>query len=236
MNLLVWLENTLRKIARTNLIGRLILQIAPTPRLNTIHLISATRLTERKFWRQSALGQSLKPWLDDPRLRVSVQFDNTEGFPSIYNRALIDHSFGDAIVFVHDDVWIDDPEWIDKVFASLNRFDIVGAIGLIHSTLTAPVLAGAVAHGHLRKGTLQVYGSAISPCTLLHGIFIAVRSSHIRRSKILFNEELKFRGHDLDFCRRARRIGLELGTWPILLTHQGAKANWLNFDSSKLNV
>jgi GT2 family glycosyltransferase len=86
----------------------------------------------------------------------------------------------------------------------------------------SPHLSGAVAHGQLQKGQVSVYGPTPAACQLLDGVFLAVCTEVVRRSRVEFDEQFEFHFYDMDFCRSARRVGLSLGTWPISLTHQSS--------------
>ena len=234
---LAFLKNTLRNRTRNTLLGRLVQQSRQKQVPRSLRIVSATRLTEFEFWRASALGKSLKLWRSNPSISVTVQFENTEGLPHVYNQQFCAEKEADALLFVHDDIWIDDPEWLPKIMVALQRFDIVGVAGdtrrsprqpaWLFSKLESeqfvwdhPYLSGAVAHGQLPKGPVSVYGPAPARCELIDGAFIAVRREFAQNGSVFFDERFDFHFYDLDFCRTARRAGLSIGTWPISLTHQ----------------
>lgn len=234
---LVWLGNRIRNRLRSTLIGRLLMP-AWTSKPRTIRVVSATRLKESDFWMKSALGQSLQAWRTDPNVSVCVQFANAEGLPSIYNRQLKDPAVSaDVLVFVHDDVWLSDPQWTDKLRLAVTRFDVVGVAGNTRRSAGQPAwlfrgvengrfvwdhphLSGGIDHGKGPKGEASVFGPTPAACELLDGVFIAVRTLPVRRSKVFFDDQFAFHFYDMDFCRNARSRGLGLGTWPIKLTHQ----------------
>jgi hypothetical protein len=94
-------------------------------------------------------------------------------------------------------------------------------------------LSGAVAH--LPAGgaesfplaappplAISQYGNLPAPCDLLDGLFLAANPDRLRMSRVRFDENFRFHLYDLDFCRSARRAGLSLATWPILVTHGSA--------------
>ena len=86
-----------------------------------VEIISATRLSEEKFWESSALGQSLRRLKREPRIEAHITFDNRRGLPDIFNERInVDRHDGDGadgghLIFMHDDVWIDDFFLIDRV-------------------------------------------------------------------------------------------------------------------------
>jgi hypothetical protein len=237
MNPLVWLKNTLKARWGATLIGRAVGQAFPATPLLSIKLVCATRLSERAFWRTSALGRSLAPYQSDPNLSIDIRFLNSAGLPEVYNRHLVGKPAADIVVFVHDDVWLDDADWLAKVRLALRRFDIVGVAGNTRVSKNQPAwlfrergpegfvwdsvyLSGSIGHGHLSRGPISHYGPAPVRCKLLDGVFLAARSLSLVNSKVLFDERFRFHFYDMDFCRSADRAGLALGTWPITLTHQ----------------
>lgn len=242
MDAVLWLGNTLRNQMRASKLGRALTRIRPAPPLRSVCVVSATRLSEQDFWRQAALGRSLKPWLKHPMISASIRFTNSAGLPEVYNAHLKDADAADVLLFVHDDVWIEDTDWISKIKTGLARFDIVGVAGNTRILAAQSAwafsgrndagdfvwdsghLSGAVGHGQAAGGAVMTYGPAPASCELLDGVFLAVRSSLLRRSNVFFDERFRFDFYDMDFCRRARQLGLSLGTWPISLTHQSAGA------------
>lgn len=201
-----------------------------------VHLVAATKLQEEAFWSESLLGRSLEKWRDLAYLRWTISFRNRKGLPRVYNESIAQEGTADVIVFVHDDVWLADQEWIDKVVAALKTFDVVGVAGnrrcqpgqctwAFDPAISSgfqwdhPHLSGRIAHGTDALCELAEFGAAPAPCELLDGVFIAVNARVLRASGIQFDTRFSFHFYDLDFCRSARKAGLSLGTWPIDLVH-----------------
>ena len=242
MNPLIWLQNTVRNQARGSLLGRMFQQKDVNKQLQSLRIVTATRMTEQDFWRNSALGRSLKLWRSNKQISTDIHFENKEGLPKIYNAHLLNPGTADALLFIHDDIWLDDPEWLPKIMAGLRRFDIVGVAGNTEiaprqpawcyrtlengqfTSFESSVLSGSVGHGPLPNGQVSVFGPSPAACRLMDGLFLAVRSSVVHRSRLFFDEQFDFHFYDLDFCRSAKRLGLSLGTWPISLTHQSGGA------------
>lgn len=204
-----------------------------------IGIVSATRLGEAEFWRTSALGISLRRLAFDRRLVACVAFLNQRGLPEIYNAQITASSGPELLMFVHDDVWIDDHHLSARLVEALNAFDVVGVAGNRHRHSRQPAwafvdetfswdanenLSGAVAHGASPFGPVSFFGEAPAPCELLDGVFLAARKSSLLQAGVRFDERFKFHFYDMDFCRTARAAGLRLGTWPIALTHQSGGA------------
>lgn len=202
---------------------------------DTIEIISATRLSERDFWEKSALGISLERLKRDRRLIAKVAFENRRGLPTIYNERILAADGCETLVFIHDDVWIDDYFIADRVLDGLMKYDVLGVAGsralvkgqvgwgFIDRRLN-PVglanLSGAVSHGDSPFSRIDFFGEVPAECELLDGVFFAVRKSALISSGVLFDPTFDFHFYDMDFCRSARRSGLRLSTWPISLTHQ----------------
>ncbi|MFK8081535.1 MAG: glycosyltransferase [Granulosicoccus sp.] len=202
----------------------------------TVTLISATRMTEGVFWQQSALGQSIQRIRqDNVSLVIDIAFENTQGLSRIYNDAINSAQENSTLVLLHDDVWIDDPRFLDTIESGLLAFDVIGVAGnrciqpgqpawaFIDTKFTwdkKANLSGSIRHGKQADGVLSQYGPSQLECELLDGVFLAVRKKTLASTKVRFDERFDFHFYDMDFCRSARKAGLKPGTWPINLTHQ----------------
>lgn len=208
-----------------------------------IEIISATRMTEDEFWSRSALGISLRRLNKDKRLVPRIAFANRRGLPDVFNERISATEGQDLLVFVHDDVWIDDFFLVDRVIEGLQAFDVVGIAGNLRRVPRQPAwafvgrnaaggfvwderrfLSGAVAHGVTPFGAVSFFGSAPAACELLDGVFLAARRSKLLETGALFDPAFAFHFYDLDFCRTTRAAALRLGTWPIAVTHQSGGA------------
>jgi len=202
-----------------------------------IEIVSASRLDERGFWSTSALGISLRRLAFDRRLSASVVFSNGAGLPEVYNARISPLNRAEILVFVHDDVWLDDYFLADRLAAGLQAFDVIGVAGnrrrsprqrawhyiSVPGHVEDPAdLSGLVAHGKNPFGRVTSFGPAPAECELLDGVFIAARLRTLLDRSVRFDNLFNFHFYDLDFCRSARQAGLRLGTWPICLTHQSA--------------
>jgi GT2 family glycosyltransferase len=156
----------------------------------------------------------------------------------VYNRAIQQATDDDLLLFVHDDVFLDDYQIAHRVENALERFDVVAIAGNtrpdhrhvgwafwrdLEGKKLLPYdqqrLSGAVAHFTPRGEAVIVYGPAPQECLLLDGCFLAVAARTLREHNIRFDERFAFHFYDLDFCRTCRGAGLRLGTWPIAVTH-----------------
>jgi len=196
-----------------------------------IEIVSATRLSADDF-ALSALGQSLAR-LHDERIVPRIAFENRAGLPEVYNTAIHQPGGADLLVFMHDDVWIDESQFGDRIIEGLDRFDVIGVAGnrqcapaqtswlLIHGHWDKPEnLSGRVAHGQDAQGEVSDFGPVPAPCCLLDGVLLAASKSTLIAAGVQFDPQFSFHFYDMDFCRRATQQALSLGTWPIALTHQ----------------
>lgn len=216
-------------------------------KLKTIEIVSATRMTESEFWANAALGISLRRFANDARLRAHIAFENARGLPEVFNAHIAAASGCDILVFMHDDVWIDDASFADRVIEGLENFDVIGVAGnrriaknhrswaFIDEKFTwdeAANLSGDIAHGKYPFGVISVFGPTAQSCELLDGVFIAANKSKLQKHGVQFDPRFGFHFYDLDFCRSARCQGLRLGTWQISLTHQSeggfGSQDWLD--------
>lgn len=213
-----------------------------------VYIVSATRFSESDFWSKSALGLSLNRHLkQNSQIATSIAFNNTKGLSDVFNEAIEAVAENAYLVFLHDDVWIDEANFVEKLISGLERFDVIGIAGnkrrlpkqpswaFIDTQFTwddAANLSGFVAHGKNAFGHISEYGQVPAECELMDGVFLAVKKSTLINSNVKFDPQFDFHFYDLDFCRSARQAGLTLGTWHINLTHQSGGAfgseGWFN--------
>ncbi|MDP3086806.1 MAG: tetratricopeptide repeat protein [Methylotenera sp.] len=205
-----------------------------------VQIVSATRYSESAFWNKSALGLSLHRHLkQDNGISASIAFNNTLGLSDVFNQAIERADDSAILVFVHDDVWIDEANFVDTMIAGLERFDVIGVAGNKRRLPNQPAwlfvdtalnwdepeyLSGTVWHGLHAFGEDKFYGDVPAPCELLDGVFLATTKSALNGAHVRFDHQFDFHLYDVDFCRSAREAGLSLGTWPIKLTHQSKGA------------
>jgi GT2 family glycosyltransferase len=202
-----------------------------------IEIISATQKTRAEFSDKSALGLSLQRLGHDRRLVARIATDNTRGLSAVYNEFL-DLVDGDSIaVFMHDDVWIDDYFFSQRILEALSAYDVIGVAGNRRRVPKQPAwafvtpqgkwddaehLTGAIACGSHPFGSVNYYGSAPAECALLDGMFLAAKKSTLVQHNVAFDPRFDFDFYDMDFCRSASQNGIRLGTWPICLTHMSS--------------
>ncbi len=198
-------------------------------------VVAATRLAPNPFMEAAPLGRSLRRISHDRRLEIRPAFSNRDGLPAVYNRQISEENRDKILLFVHDDVWLDDWFVYERLQDALKVFEVVGLAGSIRRrprqpawafTTETPItreepryLSGVIAHGEQRGDAPLSYGRAGQPCALLDGVFIAVSCRSLLDSGVRFDERFTFDFYDMDFCRSAQVANLRMGTWPIAATH-----------------
>ncbi|WP_081715999.1 tetratricopeptide repeat protein [Paraburkholderia mimosarum] len=206
-----------------------------------IRIVCGTRCTREQFSNETALGRSLKLYAHLPNVELQLFDNNTRGLSSIYNTAIEEAKQRPAIlVFVHDDVWLNDFFWTERIRESLAHFEVVGLAGNLRRVPRQPAwafstpdlqwdepkyLSGTVGHG---KGfpcnIASTFGPSGQECKLLDGLLLIADSDMLVQSGLRFDEQFKFHFYDMDFCRQAELKGLRMGTWPLSVVHESGGA------------
>jgi GT2 family glycosyltransferase len=208
----------------------LILPIVRT--IPPVIFVCATRAKPEEF-SATPTGQSIARIRLAATVKLALAAQNRAGLPSVYNR-VIQESFRDHIlVFVHDDVWIDDVFFVNHLVAGLREYDVVGVAGNRRLLPEAPAwsfkndqmewdkgnLSGVVSHGPKPCGAPSVYGPVPAGVELLDGVLLAAWGSTLLEAGVRFDERFDFHFYDLDFSRSAKQAGLKLGTFAAGITH-----------------
>ncbi len=204
-----------------------------------IEVISATRHSEENFWNKSALGISLKRIAPGNAIFPRIAFNNQEGLSTVYNNGIAAAENQSILVFIHDDVWIDDYFLSQRIVDGLHYYQVIGVAGNRRRVSQQPAwafinknftwddkvnLTGAVAHGKNPFGPVSFFGAVPNECELLDGVFLAAKKAVLVNANCFFDPLFAFHCYDMDFCRTAKQNKLRLGTWPICLTHQSGGA------------
>ena len=199
-------------------------------------IVAATRSDRATFLAESLLGRSIERVVNREAVELSVYYENTLGLPNLYNASLDQAADADVLIFIHDDVWIDDWFLPERLREALEQFNVVGVAGnrrrvpkqpgwWTTDTSTQlndydlPNLSGSIAHFEGPVARVIYWGEVPSPVKLLDGVFLAARAGTLRQAGVRFDPRFKFHYYDMDFCRQCELAGLTMGTWPIALTH-----------------
>ncbi|MEM7444922.1 MAG: glycosyltransferase [Pseudomonadota bacterium] len=199
-----------------------------------LEVVFASRRSEEEL-SDSHVMASINRLPKERRPKILAVYDNSASLPTIYNSRIESDRDVDYLLFVHDDVWIDDYFFVERICEGLEQFDVIGVAG---SRSAAPNQAGwlfknadleqtdirnvsvGVAHGASPGGdVITRAGPWKMKCDLLDGVFLAVKKQTLLDKNVRFDPSFRFHHYDLDFCRTASRAGLTLGTWPICITH-----------------
>jgi len=215
--------------------------------MQKLMIVSASTVSEANFGDATYLGRSVKRMPDALRPPCAIAFANVgptrRGLSEIYNQVIDGVDADTNLVFVHDDVYLNDWFLAARLEEAFERFDVVGLAGSANPDLAHPSWglrfdadlnplgwqtglrrSGSLNHYDYACPNVSVYGPAPMPCVLLDGLFLAVRTSALRERAVRFDPRFQFHCYDLDFCRSATKNGLRVGTWPIAVTHDSGGA------------
>ena len=200
-----------------------------------IRFIASTRLqSAEEFMTTSLLGQSFQRLAQFSAMEIKVGLAAKDGLAAVFNPEIERASPEDILVFIHDDVWIDD--WLIelRLKEALASFDVIGVAGNLfrqpkqrgwYGTMDALgeefKTLGEAHYAIGRPNKTPTHSNAIIPMEvkLLDGVFIAVKAKTLHDTGIRFDPQFHYHHYDLDFCRQSEREGLKMGVWPIALTH-----------------
>jgi len=204
----------------------------------TIRFVCATRVSRAQFDAETALGRSLKLYRRSVLFELDLYESNTRGLPLVYNQSIEEARARPAVlVFVHDDVYLSDFFWPERILRGLEHFRLIGVAGnrrrlprqqawaIADARLgwDAEHLSGVVAHGSgFPSENIVYFGASRQACKLLDGVLLAVESDTLHAHGIHFDTRFDFHFYDMDLCRQFEAKGLSMGTWPIGLVHQSA--------------
>jgi hypothetical protein len=91
--------------------------------------VTATRLGQELFLAQSMLGQSLRQVKSLGPFVLNLFADNTRPLGACYNEVIEIADPDSILVFIHDDVSVDDWHVGRRLEDALDRFDVIGVAG-----------------------------------------------------------------------------------------------------------
>lgn len=165
---------------------------------------------------------------------VIVNQNNKASLSVAYNKQLTSENLikHDIVLFVHDDVYIDDLKLKGKLYVAIDElgYDIVGLAGASKIKIQEPCLwhkmspqmswSGSVSHPvGSDKMMCTTFGPWPSRCLVLDGLFLAVNLRRALEVGWKFNENFMFHHYDISSCIDANKMKLKMGTYPIYVTH-----------------
>ena len=159
--------------------------------------------------------------------------NNVTGLPEIYNRYITKKiaKKHDIVLFVHDDVYIDDYKLRGKLYNAMKQFDIVGLAGCLKQVVKKPVLWHLMSTRenwrvyvhHPRPGKDGIvctsFGYTPARVAIIDGLFMAVNLKRALEVDWRFNENFEFHHYDISSCFDANNKKLKIGTAPIHVIH-----------------
>lgn len=198
---------------------------------NNYHFIIATAKSGDEFREKSQMALFIDKMIAIKKIQYTVIFDNKDGLPKVYNQFISEKYKNQKLIFVHDDVIIDDLFWEEKLDIAFEKFDIVGLAGSKKCDLTKTPAwhlmsnkqdyVGEVAHSHNKVSWTTCFGPTNSRSLLLDGLFLAVNTKKLLETQTFFDERFDFHHYDITFCLRANQNKLKMGVAPIKVTHFG---------------
>jgi GT2 family glycosyltransferase len=199
-----------------------------------LRIVAATSYDQMTFQRRALLAGALRRLSSrEGEVKADVIYQNNRGLPEVYNEALSTCEDSDLVLFVHDDVRLDDWFLPERLKEALANFDLVGILGnrrrvpgqvawhtVDREALDKENLSGSIANVN-RPETIVRYGDSPCEVKLLVGLFLAARAGRLREAKVGFDPQFPSYFYDFDFCRACELAGLKLGTWPIATTAAG---------------
>ena len=212
--------------------------------MKDILIVCATPFTEDEFFKQSPLAKYINDYvyydIDNNGHDCALVFENQKGLPMVYNNFLKEKENKNKIlVFVHDDVSIEDAFLYKKLNEAITHFDIIGLAGGSKVKIQSPSLwhlltdkktqTGAVAH-QWPNGIVGVstYGPTPQRCLITDGLFLAINTEKVQGAGLWFDPNYDFHHWDLQFGLDANNLKLKTGTWPIWVTHQGLGDSYMS--------
>ncbi|MGO9391882.1 glycosyltransferase [Rhodoblastus sp.] len=200
-----------------------------------VTIVSATRFNEQDFREKSALGRSLTQTYAVFNLKREIFYENSRGLGACYNQAIdAVENEEEIMVFVHDDVFLADFFWLDKLVYGFTQFDVLGLAGNKRRVSKQPAwafiddqftwddfanLSGVVGHGNGFPCELSIYGPTMQKLKLLDGVLLAVRKKTLMRNAIRFDEQFRFHFYDMDICRQCEAKNISMGAIPLGVIH-----------------
>ncbi|CAB5226396.1 Glycosyltransferase like family [uncultured Caudovirales phage] len=199
-------------------------------------MITIVSCTKHSDYKQTLLYKSLAK-LEKSSNRMfldKLQFvtQNKTGLSEVYNKFLIKNYA--QILFVHDDMWIDDAGFLTKLEEGHKQYDIIGLAGGLNPAIKAPALWHIMCggfHGNNLRGfaghylpdgittSITNFGPSPARVAIIDGAFMSVNVNKIKEVNWMFNENYTFHHYDISSCIDANKKKLKIGVVPILSYH-----------------
>jgi len=213
--------------------------------MKNIKFVVATKETKKSFLEKKPFGL----FLEKTNLLNSTYVieNNTEPLTKVYNKFLTEEFKSNCVIFIHDDVLIDDLFALEKIQLAFEKYDIIGLAGTKSCNINSEMCAwhlmsessnyvGEVAHyAKDRKVWTTVFGPSDSRALLLDGLFIGVNVEKAIETGLKWDENFSFHHYDISFCLRANNLKIKAGVFPLRAVHYGLGDSMLTEEWEKSN-
>jgi len=160
--------------------------------------------------------------------------NNRKGLSKVYNEFINEKiaKKHDRIIFVHDDVYIDDimiNVKLNEAMHGESKFDIVGLAGTRNPQIKHPALwhimgkredhRGYAGHIFGKHKVMTGFGHTPDRVAIIDGLFVAVNVARALETGWRWNENFDFHHYDIASCIDANVKGMRIGVWPINVFH-----------------
>lgn len=170
--------------------------------------------------------------IDYYNIPIHYEENNTESLQKCYNNFLGDARRNniDIAVFVHDDVYINCRDLLDRLERSAKDYTVFGLAGATTCKIGKPALwhlmserkdqRGCVAHGTREQYSYTSFGPIPGRCLLIDGVFIGINIKDLPIN-VKFDESYpsKFHYYDLDFSLECNKNKVKVGVVDIPIIH-----------------
>jgi GT2 family glycosyltransferase len=190
-------------------------------------LVSATKATTMEEFS----SRPIHKYIEKTGINTNIALGCTEGLSLAYNARISANN--DIIIFVHDDVEIEDLWLLEKIEST--DADVVVCAGATSFNKNKMCLAwhlaaekredlrGEVAH-RFPNGQVNttIFGPAGRVLTF-DGVFMAIKTKNILEKGVAFDERFKWHFYDTAFALRCHKAGLKaaISPHPIRIVHHG---------------
>lgn len=210
-----------------------------TSRGKNIRIVVATPHNEESFKKTDFCKFKVK----DTNFIFSIEYNNLEGLPTVYNKYITKTYKDEYVIFVHDDLLISDLFAKEKILQGFEHYDIVGLAGtnkIVDTSFPAwHVMAGWNIPEHGRTHSLgevahvyednsktdqiqtSCYGKTQGRALLLDGLFLGINVERLLQTDCKFDTDFNYHFYDLSFCLRANQNKLKMGVIQLFCTHRG---------------
>jgi GT2 family glycosyltransferase len=215
--------------------------------MKPVKVITCTRAQTVEEFEQRPIFNSLKQLtqLYGDNL-FSFELDKTNsGLSATYNKHLTNANRNTILVFVHDDVELNDLFLVEKLNAA--PYSVIVLAGGTEMDLTKPKVAwhlccsrdklrGEVTHTGGNKVWTTVFGQTPARVMSFDGVFIACHCDAVVDANVTFDEDFAYHFYDLAFALRCNEAKLTAGVTPIHVVHHGLGDSMYSADWEEQNT